>query len=65
MIRTTWIRADFEVVLPAAIDKATSWFVQELKKLPQAVAMVHSKVVLFDPLSANPILITGSHNRGT
>ena len=29
------VHADFEVVLPAAIDKATSWFVQELKKLPR------------------------------
>lgn len=27
--------------------------------------MVHSKVVLIDPLSANPVLITGSHNLGT
>jgi phosphatidylserine/phosphatidylglycerophosphate/cardiolipin synthase-like enzyme len=53
------------VVLPAAIDKPTSWFVRELKKLPQAFAMVHSKVVLIDPLSDNPILITGSHNLGT
>jgi phosphatidylserine/phosphatidylglycerophosphate/cardiolipin synthase-like enzyme len=59
------VHADFEVVLPAAIDKATSWFVQELKKLPQAFAMVHSKVVLIDPLSDNPVLITGSHNLGT
>jgi phosphatidylserine/phosphatidylglycerophosphate/cardiolipin synthase-like enzyme len=59
------VHADFEVVLPAAIDAATNWFVRELKKLPQAFAMVHSKVVLIDPLSANPILITGSHNLGT
>jgi hypothetical protein len=59
------VHADFEVVLPAAIDTATKWFVQELKKLPQAFAMVHSKVVLIDPLSANPVLITGSHNLGT
>jgi phosphatidylserine/phosphatidylglycerophosphate/cardiolipin synthase-like enzyme len=59
------VHADFEVVLPAAIDKATQWFVRELKKLPQAFAMVHSKVVLIDPLSANPVLITGSHNLGT
>jgi phosphatidylserine/phosphatidylglycerophosphate/cardiolipin synthase-like enzyme len=58
------VHADFDVVLPAAIDAATDWFVQELKKLPQAFAMVHSKVVLIDPLSANPVLITGSHNLG-
>jgi phosphatidylserine/phosphatidylglycerophosphate/cardiolipin synthase-like enzyme len=58
------VHADFDVVLPAAIDTATNWFVQELKKLPQAFAMVHSKVVLIDPLSDNPVLITGSHNLG-
>jgi len=35
--------ADYDVVLPAAIDKAT-------KKLPKTFAMVHSKVALVDPL---------------
>jgi hypothetical protein len=58
------VYADFDVVLPAAIDTATSWFVRELRKLRQAFAMVHSKVVLIDPLSENPVLITGSHNLG-
>jgi phosphatidylserine/phosphatidylglycerophosphate/cardiolipin synthase-like enzyme len=59
-----WEKADYEVVLPAAIDKATSWFRRELLKLPKARAMVHSKVVLVDPFSAHPILLTGSHNLG-
>jgi len=59
-----WEKADYEVVLPAAIDKATSWFRRELVKLPKARAMVHSKVVLVDPFSAHPILLTGSHNLG-
>jgi hypothetical protein len=57
-------RADFSLVLPAAIDKATEWFVRELKKLPKAFAMVHSKVVLVDPFGKNPVLMTGSHNLG-
>ena len=35
-----------------------------MKKLPEAFAMVHSKVVLIDPFSAHPILLTGSHNLG-
>lgn len=48
-----------------AIDKPTSWFVEELKKLPTARAMVHSKVVLIDPFSASPVVMTGSHNLGT
>jgi len=55
--------ADFNVVLPAAIDKTTDFWVAELKKLPKTFAMVHSKVVLLDPFT-NPILLTGSHNLG-
>jgi phosphatidylserine/phosphatidylglycerophosphate/cardiolipin synthase-like enzyme len=57
-------KADYEVVLPAAIDKATSFFRRELKKLPKTFAMVHSKVVLVDPFSKHPVLLTGSHNLG-
>jgi phosphatidylserine/phosphatidylglycerophosphate/cardiolipin synthase-like enzyme len=38
--------------------------VKELKKLPKAFAMVHSKVVLVDPFSNRPVLLTGSHNLG-
>jgi phosphatidylserine/phosphatidylglycerophosphate/cardiolipin synthase-like enzyme len=59
-----WEHADYEVVLPAAIDEPTEWFRRELKKLPKAFAMVHSKVVLVDPFSAHPVLLTGSHNLG-
>ena len=45
-----WKNADYEVVLPAAIDETdASSSVSELKKLPQTFAMVHSKVVLVDP----------------
>lgn len=57
-------KADYSVVLPAAIDVATNFFVRELKKPNTARAMVHSKVVLIDPFGANPILMTGSHNLG-
>jgi phosphatidylserine/phosphatidylglycerophosphate/cardiolipin synthase-like enzyme len=57
-------KADFSVVLPAAIDEPTKWFVRELRKLPQAFAMVHSKIVLVDPFSDRPVLLTGSHNLG-
>lgn len=62
--KDNWERADYEVVLPAAIDEPTKFFRRELKKLPQAMAMVHSKVVLVDPFSEHPVLITGSHNLG-
>jgi phosphatidylserine/phosphatidylglycerophosphate/cardiolipin synthase-like enzyme len=35
-----------------------------MKKLPGTFAMVHSKVVLVDPFSAHPVVLTGSHNLG-
>jgi len=57
-------QADFDVVLPAAIDTATAYFREELKKLDRAFAMVHSKVILIDPLGPDPVVITGSHNLG-
>lgn len=57
-------KADFDVVLPAAIDESTAWFRREMKQLPGTFAMVHSKVVLVDPFSAHPVLLTGSHNLG-
>lgn len=61
---SNWANADYEVVLPAAIDEATRFFRRELKKLPQTFAMVHSKVVLVDPLGDHPVVLTGSHNLG-
>ena len=57
-------KADFSVVLPAAIDDATGFFNREMKKLPGTFAMVHSKVVLVDPFSDHSVLLTGSHNLG-
>ena len=57
-------KADFEVVLPAAIDEITTFWRKELKKLPGTFAMVHSKVVVLDPFSEHPLLLTGSHNLG-
>lgn len=58
------VKADYEVVLPAAIDEATKFFRREMKKLPQTFAMVHSKVVLVDPFGSHPVVLTGSHNLG-
>ena len=57
-------KADFDVVLPAAIDAPTLWFRREMQKLSGTFAMVHSKCIVIDPLGANPIVITGSHNLG-
>ncbi|GAC1395237.1 MAG: hypothetical protein NVSMB68_12300 [Thermoanaerobaculia bacterium] len=61
---TNWEKADYDVVLPAAIDEATAWFAREMRKLPKARAMVHSKIVLIDPFSDHPVVLTGSHNLG-
>ena len=58
------VNADYEVVLPAAIDESTKFFHAELKKLPGTHAMVHGKVVLVDPFGDHPALLTGSHNLG-
>ncbi len=57
-------KADFDIVLPAAIDEATAWFHREMTQLPRTFAMVHSKVVLVDPFGLHPVLLTGSHNLG-
>ena len=57
-------KADFGLVLPAAIDETTEWFRREMKKLPGTFAMVHSKVVLVDPFGESPVVMTGSHNLG-
>lgn len=57
-------KVNFDVTLPEAIDKTTSFWNKELKKLPKTFAMVHSKVVLIDPFGDNPVVITGSHNLG-
>jgi phosphatidylserine/phosphatidylglycerophosphate/cardiolipin synthase-like enzyme len=58
------VKADLEIVLPAAVDEATEWFRKEMQKLPGTFAMIHSKVVLVDPFTKHPTLITGSHNLG-
>lgn len=57
-------KADYDVVLPAAIDTPTTFFREELKKLDRAFAMVHSKVIVVDPFGQSPVVITGSHNLG-
>jgi phosphatidylserine/phosphatidylglycerophosphate/cardiolipin synthase-like enzyme len=58
------VNADFDTVLPAAIDAPTEFFRAELKKLDRAFAMVHSKVIVVDPFGDRPAVITGSHNLG-
>jgi phosphatidylserine/phosphatidylglycerophosphate/cardiolipin synthase-like enzyme len=58
------IDANADVVLPAAIDEQSKFWVRELLKMPRAHAMVHSKVVVVDPYGNHPVVMTGSHNMG-
>ncbi|MGH3669752.1 MAG: phospholipase D-like domain-containing protein [Pseudonocardiaceae bacterium] len=57
-------KAYLDVVSPATIDELTRFFRDEPKRPDRAFAMVHSKVILIDPFSVNPIVLTGSHNLG-
>lgn len=56
--------ADYEVVLPEAIDERLAFWVSEIKKKDKAFAMVHSKVIVVDPFGKKPVVVTGSHNLG-
>lgn len=56
--------AGFDIILPAAINQGFAYWRKELLKLPTAHAIVHSKVIVLDPFSANPVVMTGSHNLG-
>lgn len=56
--------APFDVVLPAAVNEQLGYWRQELLKKNGARAMVHSKVIVLDPFSAHPVVMTGSHNLG-
>jgi phosphatidylserine/phosphatidylglycerophosphate/cardiolipin synthase-like enzyme len=57
-------QSDTRILLPAAIDEPTAWFVNEIKKKPGTFAMVHSKVIVVDPFGEDPVVMTGSHNLG-
>lgn len=52
---------DLDAVLPAAINEDFQFWQDEVAK--QNVT-IHSKCIVIDPFSNNPVLITGSHNMG-
>jgi phosphatidylserine/phosphatidylglycerophosphate/cardiolipin synthase-like enzyme len=53
------------VVAASAIDDQFAFWQKELLKSgPRAHAIVHSKIVVIDPMSPNSVVITGSHNLG-
>jgi phosphatidylserine/phosphatidylglycerophosphate/cardiolipin synthase-like enzyme len=58
-------QAPDRVVAASAINDQFAFWVKELLKSgPQAHAIVHSKIVVIDPMSPNCVVITGSHNLG-
>ncbi|HSS98044.1 MAG TPA: phospholipase D-like domain-containing protein, partial [Terriglobales bacterium] len=59
------VPAPFDIVYPEAVSTDMKWWVKELKKLSHTNAIIHSKVVVVDPMGDHPIVITGSHNLGT
>ena len=53
---------DYNVVLPGSIGEAFEFWAEEVGKKN---VTIHSKAIVIDPFSANPVLITGSHNMGS
>lgn len=62
--RGEYTPANFDVLLPEAIDERLSYWIPEIKKKQNAWAMVHSKVIVLDPFGPHPVVMTGSHNLG-
>ena len=58
------LKGSFQVALPLPIDERVSFWIPELQKLQGTWAMVHSKVIVIDPFTESPIVVTGSHNLG-
>jgi phosphatidylserine/phosphatidylglycerophosphate/cardiolipin synthase-like enzyme len=54
--------ADFDVLLPYALPESFGYWTKEIPKLPKAHAIVHSKVIVIDPFTSHPVVMTGSHN---
>lgn len=58
-------QAPDRVVAASAInDQFAFWQKELLKSGPKAHAIVHSKIVVIDPMSSDCVVITGSHNLG-
>jgi len=48
-------------ILPAALKNSGNWF---NKEFTYNNVMIHSKVIVLDPFTDNPVVMTGSHNLG-
>jgi phosphatidylserine/phosphatidylglycerophosphate/cardiolipin synthase-like enzyme len=52
---------DFDAILPKNVAIGNRFSQQEI---PGELVRIHSKVILIDPFSDDPVLMTGSHNLG-
>ena len=58
------IKPDAEVVPATAIKSQFSYWEHELLKDPQGFTIIHDKILVIDPFSADSVVVTGSHNLG-
>jgi phosphatidylserine/phosphatidylglycerophosphate/cardiolipin synthase-like enzyme len=54
----------YEVVRAYNVQQDFAFWDAEMRKLNGTWAMVHSKVIVLDPLGENPVVMTGSHDMG-
>jgi phosphatidylserine/phosphatidylglycerophosphate/cardiolipin synthase-like enzyme len=63
---TTHVGAHFDVVEPQGVPDSMAWFAAEVshQEFIQNIgfAIIHSKVLVIDPFSDDPTVVTGSHN---
>jgi phosphatidylserine/phosphatidylglycerophosphate/cardiolipin synthase-like enzyme len=55
---------DAEVIPPVAVKNQFADWLHELLKDPRGFAIIHDKIVVIDPFSADSVVIAGSHNLG-
>jgi hypothetical protein len=58
------IRYAPDLLLPFALETPNERWLQEFVKKNGAHAIIHSKIVVLDPFSDHPVVMTGSHNMG-
>jgi phosphatidylserine/phosphatidylglycerophosphate/cardiolipin synthase-like enzyme len=61
---TAIVADDTSVVSASGINTQFAYWQKELLKLPGAHAIIHDKILVIDPMSADCVVIFGSHNQG-
>ena len=60
--RTDVLRESEAIAVAGIDDEFALWRQELLRTSPQALALIHDRIVVVDPLSENCAVITGSHN---